>query len=869
MINEHKDQINASALAVTTASGILGALTGLPVIQAIAYLPAAFEKLVLSRAGNDIGSKLLFELREAIKKTNIELKKTLEKENPTLAFVFQYADHIFEAETEHTIDPKKINLHIIEEWLHNNVKKELRLSGAYYTDSDIKTFVGKFSDEFAKQVSEYPELTGYLGLIFIKNHEDRLRELEDFPAFVDHHTDDLTIRYNDLGQYKEKYEEVLFLHKNLPQNQAITLKNIFTLPAVEAHINQARTTKRDYNYAYHAIYDFLHHQIKESGDQSADILFIEGQAAMGKSSLVAWLSWHYYNQTSIARRLFSAQRLIVIRLRDILLCKNTLDVQAPFEDIYMYLLGEESYLHHNKREKIGKTLLSNSVLILDGFDELCMVDSITGIGKDIYFLNMYRELKRLDCSCKVIITTRPNYLPLKSLDFPKWHFIIQPFKEDKRKIWITKYDRIIKIPQEIKKSLLDKQDGKLECLLEAPLTLYMITAKKICLSGTINLWKLYHSIFSEEIYVRNYDKEGPHSINEYKDFLQALTTEIAYALSGEMHFFSTIEKLLEISQIRDLVKKLEGIDSKNQVDYNQLEKVLTDCFGVASYFKTMNKKNAQGVMKNAVEFFHNNIKDYFACEYIWAKMQKIYRQIPVDETAMERWFIQNYQSIFQFSVFMKDASFSGEPSVIVQFFRNKILYYKENGIEEDFVNQELENHYLERFLGKMLQTGVLFHYDFNGKENILSMISNIYTSILAIYHSIYVPYLEDNNRMSITKSEYITDISTSFIFRLLFITANIHNQSHIDGIMFSQIDMDNHNFSYCSFRNCIMIKTSIQNCDLRGVDFSGADLSYADLRHSIIDETTCFINTVFKLTLISEEQLRFMGKQPESALLIC
>lgn len=67
----------------------------------------------------------------------------------------------------------------------------------------------------------------------------------------------------------------------------------------------------------------------------------------------------------------------------------------------------------------------------------------------------------------------------------------------------------------------------------------------------------------------------------------------------------------------------------------------------------------------------------------------------------------------------------------------------------------------------MLQTGMLYHYEYTGNENIIDMMTCIYSAVLGVYHTIYLPYLIKDERISITEEEYTVDISTSFIYRIL------------------------------------------------------------------------------------------------------
>lgn len=860
--NTQRNIINASSLATTTITGVLGVITGIPAIQAAAYLPPIVQTVFLEKFNlkNKIIKELDEDLKELILKTCNITKNQLRQKNNSIADFFGYTCTKIESELTKNFSINNIDIYF-EKYIRQNIKWE----GIYLTDKDLLELIDLFVDIFVINLLNYPKLADYLYTLVILNHEQRIRNIEkNIENDLDKPTDSGFICYDDTIIYCNKYEEILFLHKNIDSQNAITLKDIFTMPSCILN-------KGNFNDISLAINNFINYQSHEPGYDNTNILFIEGQAAMGKSSLISWLAWQFCNQTKISKDIFGDKKLKIIKLRDLLIEDTKLDLQAPFKNIFNYILGKDiCQLLDNTHTDILKMFLENTILILDGFDELCMVENILGKGKEVFFLNMYRQLIKANCGCKVIITTRPNYLKIDSLDFPKWHIQINPFLIKQRRKWIEKYEIKTKLPLNIKDSLLSNHDITIECLIETPLMLYMIAAKKISIYETKNIWELYHKIFAQEIYNRNYDKEGPHSIQKYQRNLYALTAEIAYAISNEQHFFITIEKLLEIEQVKDLAKKLDVLEQDENINYEKLHIILADCIGIASYFKISTKKDKLGKYKNAIEFYHNNIKDYFCCEYIWINLQRIYRNIPSDVFQLEHWFMSNFQNMFQFSVFMKDNSYSSEPSMVIQFFKSKLLHYKEKSFNENFISQELENCYFKHFFGKMLQTGIICEYTYSGNKNILNMMANIFASVFSIYHSIYITYLKDDELIVFTKEKYITDISVSFIFRILFPMANIHNQSHVkfDDIMLSGITFGKRNFSFSSFKNCLLIECNFQECDLRGTDFRYANLQGADLRNALIDNNTRFEHAKFSQTLISKKQLSYINCEEKDGLLI-
>lgn len=859
---------NYLAVASTTALGVLGALTGNPALQAIAFLPTVASTLY-SEMSNDKGIRN--DLEDLLKETCTSVRDNLSFGNSEKTDFFRYSYARVE------MDVKKIeHLSDITTVIRKDLEIEKRLQGIYLTKEDVQMVAELFANEFISGLSKYPALESYLVTSSIMDHEKRIADLEKVQVSAAH--DDTLSTGNisdDTQYYYKKFTEPLFLHRRLPSKETVSLQNVYTLPKAET-MGQWRkiVRKSSYHSIKDAINQFLNYHPTEPGNYPYDILFIEGQAAMGKSSLIAWLCWHYKYQHTFAKELIGSHRLITIKMRDISPrggVHGVLDLQQPFAQIYAYLLKQDvnTLIQRSDWKDDCINIFKNTILVLEGFDELCMIENLFEQGKSTYLQNLSNELTRMDCGCKIIITTRPSYINVERLDFPKAYLSICPFTVKERKKWLAKYEKKYPVCDGIKEMLLRNDISILDGIIDSPLTLYMIVARSVHLSETSSLWDIYHQIFAEEIYQRGYERGSPHEINCYRESLYCLTAEIANAVSTEEHLFITTDKLLNIQQVRTLLDNLDGLDENKQPNMSRLKDILEECFGLASYFRILDRTDANGKLKCAVEFYHNNIKDYFCCEYIWMNLERIYSQIPSNPIEMEKWFIRNFQNMFQYATFLKDSSF-GERAMSIRFLESKIFYLKEHGKRTDFICQEMRNHYLKRFFGKMLQTGMLYHYEYTGNENIIDMMTCIYSAVLGVYHTIYLPYLIKDERISITEEEYTVDISTSFIYRILFPMANIYTQSYIkfDGIMFSGIVFGRHDFRHSSFRRCLLVRCDFKDCDLRGVDFTSASLQHADLSGAIIDKTTKFSYAEFKLTKISRAQREFLGKRSEGELLI-
>lgn len=851
-------------LTATTILGAIGALTGNIVLQAVAFFPAVVYQISSDLANRDSNDELINnELKSLVKEGCNSTQDRLSQTSKEKADFFRYAKTRIEEGIDN-VTPVPQVIQIMQEKLNTEVYEQ----AAYMTSNDVLEISQLFIECFITALPNYPKLRDHLLEITLIDHENRITALEKTQPLIPVRMSTLPNEiFDDTQYYYDKFDESLFLHRRLPEKDRIALKHIYTLPGASIKKqyrwnkiikqNGEQESDKDKSYAniVEALREFIEYTPQIPGEEVVDILFLEGKAAMGKSSLISWLCWNYVNAKDEVKEFLGKRRLITIKLRDIPHSDNgLLNVQSPFLQLcaYLFRMNEKDLASMQQWKEASKRLFTNSLLVLEGFDELCMLEGIIGMGKNMYFQNLYQELNCMDCDCKIIVTTRPEYLNVEELDFPKAHLAICPFTETKRKEWISKYERYYQVPSAMRKALIHGSTPILDGIVDSPLTLYMIVARNVHISNTSNLWYIYHEIFAEEVYKRDYEKGVPHAINTYRELLYRLTAEIANAVSREQHLSITVDKLLDIKQIRNLLDQLGG-EEKN------IQDILEDCFGLASYFRISEKEYDNGKIISAVEFYHNNIKDYFYCEYLWLHLEDIYSNIPSNLQEQEEWFIGSFQELFQYSVCLKDSS-EGVRARAIDFLESKILYLKENNMQADFIHQELKQHYFEHFFGKMLQTGFLCHYEYTGKDNILHMMACIYSSVLSIYHTIYLPYLANNEQLSLAEESHVIDIGTSFIYRILFVISNLHDLSHVkfDGIMLSGIEFGKQNFQNSSFRGCLLIGCNFDGCDLRGADFSSASLQNADFRNAIIDDSTVFSKaTEFGHTKIKRDQLPY------------
>ena len=277
--------------------------------------------------------------------------------------------------------------------------------------------------------------------------------------------------------YAKSFQEPLFLHKD--KNSKVNLTNLFVLQKYkqirDEGATQAEIPVKD---------DLLNYLTEFFKKKKKQILFIEGSGGSGKTTLIGWLNYHYLRGDDIAKEIFDGRVVITIRLRD--LDKKTI-VDKGIAGAILRYLNADTYDNLEKN-------FPQAVMILDGFDELCMIH-----GTQVDHAKMIRELVELELEgFDYIITTRPCYIPTKC--YEEYDVIVlQHFDVQQRKQWIKQYQSDDycgeKIDQEVYNYIVSIEEHTTSNICDTPMTLYMLAAKEESKNYLHNSWALYHHIF--------------------------------------------------------------------------------------------------------------------------------------------------------------------------------------------------------------------------------------------------------------------------------------------------------------------------------------------------------------------------------------
>ncbi|MDO4332113.1 MAG: NACHT domain-containing protein [Eubacteriales bacterium] len=414
------------------------------------------------------------------------------------------------------------------------------------------------------------------------------------------------------GLYYKSFMEPLFLHKD-SANANVNLANLFVLPGYR---QMSLIGNGDIQQDLDA---YLKYFVRE---EKTNILFIEGDAGVGKSSLVAYLNYHYERKDKKARGIIGDRTLLTVRLRDI----RTEKLKESGNLVSSIL----DYLSVESVERLEQ-ICFGAVLILDGFDELCMIENMSSDAeRSLYDLRAFENFK-------VIITTRPKYINISGLDFPKKYIVIQHFDAKQREAWLNGYIHTCResVSDSVRDFLEKITDEDAFGICDTPMALYMIAAGKIDGDALQNEWALYHQIFYKELSETEYNKMFPnknrnyiHDILKYRDIVYRISEEIAYRM------YCTGNSRLYLSEV-----ELKEIIADFGIQDIKTRELSERCYALCNYWKA---DSDRGV----VEFYHNNIRDFFLCEKIFREINEEYAKIERNGKADMKSIAEKYCRLF-------------------------------------------------------------------------------------------------------------------------------------------------------------------------------------------------------------------------------
>lgn len=605
--------------------------------------------------------------------------------------------------------------------------------------------------------------------------------------------------------YAESFCETLFLHKH-KDDKRVNLVNLFIMQKYEEYGDTNIPEK-------YSLPKRIIHFIR---NEKYPFLFIEGNAGCGKSSFVAWLNYHVSRHEVAAQRVLEGRPLITIRLRDL-----DRDLIRSDKSLVEAIL---KYMNINDVDDLEK-MFPRAIMLLDGFDELCMIDGIDNY-EDLIYKFQLRGLSDF----KFIITTRPKYIK-NTINVQHKLLTLKHFDSQQRAKWLERYTEKCgqKIEPEVRKYIENIDDDAASAICDTPMTLYMLVAKNTSKEMMGNSWKLYHHIFYKELTETEYNqmfhnpnRNYAHDIVNYRDIVYRINEEIAY----RMYCSKNRKFYLTSNEIQNIITQLSN--HKLSADEYTVKKLTEHCYALCTYWKA---RSSDG----AVEFYHNNIRDFFLCEKIFREINDIYENESPQEDLKEA-LSQKLCELFKFGTLETMAC----QFILLRTYANK------SNCQNNFPFIENSCHILPELFEYMLTNGKI--YNNLNVINPIQAIINILTCTAQIYRHIYEPYLDKGdvikwwNLPTLINEFGILKYVFAPIFTQVPITCakkdmlTMASKGDFSKINFSGYDLRNIGFQESVLRGTIFSNAILCGCDFSNTKLEQANFMNADMHYSSLEE---------------------------------
>ncbi len=542
----------------------------------------------------------------------------------------------------------------------------------------------------------------------------------------------------------DEFTEKLFLERR--DSQAKTLADVYVHPLCE-HLGPSSSDPQD---VYASISEFI--------GKDDQIMLITANAGMGKSTLMSKLTHEYL----INEHLHGFQKVFFMKLGEL-----SADANNPLE------------LIRSKLKIDAPGHFNDSLLLLDAYDEL------QGSDGDVHYFFDTLVQKVSKYQCKVIVTSRSNYLDLSRTWAKATTVRLLPFTETQRKEWIGKYGKKLASYKYLTSSLEEDESD----LMGIPIVLYFIAYGNLDVNACENKYNLYRRLFGlEAIREREYGHETHQPLYQHSNELYKLMQDIS------LHVFqrdtdltigkSTVSELLDNPQTSSEMKEKK-------------ETLLRYC-GIVGYF------NSRG--DGVFEYVHKSIHEFYLSI-------KIYEEI---------------RSVFQAYDKCKDAI-----SEHISNISHLLLHAKLTDQTLEFIFERMEADKSE--LSQIATSATDFVHDFLqlGPTTIhikapdfLTQIKNVFFNVWKIYNRLIT--LTDKTQLDF----WFHDRNKTHLL-VGFLNLSRYSGLELNAINLSGANLINANLINADLSGANLSGANLSGANLINADLRGADLSDADLRGTI------------------------------------
>ncbi|MEL6537662.1 MAG: NACHT domain-containing protein, partial [Bacteroidota bacterium] len=343
---------------------------------------------------------------------------------------------------------------------------------------------------------------------------------------------------------------------------------------------------------------------------NSQVLLLLGYPGQGKSSFCAKLL------RDVLTKGWTNRPLFLIRLRDIADVKSLL--QDPLKALVSHLNDKDPLFLGNTNQKT----LQQSLLILDGLDELYMKDGLS--KEDIQgFCEELGKQAQIDPRMRVVLTSRYGYINLQSLN--RQRFVIhrlEGFTLKQQQTWLRNYKQFEK-PKKFNLSSLKQIQDKdsphhhLAELVNQPILLHMLATVDADLREATNKAALYEKLF-DVLLKRKWATDGtldaqtqlhPEQLKKYMAFiaLKIYQSPFEYIRSRELEDYPESVRFM---------KRILGLEKKEVLSAVMMSFYMRQ---VEQEKKTHREEDEN----YAMEFLHKSLQEHLVAVHLWEVFKKL------------------------------------------------------------------------------------------------------------------------------------------------------------------------------------------------------------------------------------------------------
>ncbi|PWJ12204.1 pentapeptide repeat-containing protein [Ruminococcus flavefaciens] len=720
-----------------------------------------------------------------------------------------------------------------------------------YDSPEVKDYIQKIIDTILNNIDmlETPESYGKTALKTTADHEERITALEE-----DKHKEQDKIS-DDNEIFVKKYTATeLFLDKG---ERKIYLNDVYVSPIIKG-----KDTDID-------LYTQLNEWRKkpdptrEYTDADAKILLLYGKAGIGKSSLVAKLiSDNFFND--------AAHAIILNKKAELL------DHEDPWGSIKRIYGCENDICYNNK------------VLILDGFDEVCVLKNDDFKGN--VFLQKLANSIPSTVWVKVLITSREARGYFERIEEEKGGIIIRyvDWNEDLLFQWCENYlysrngDKTVEKWVDDFKDKFDTLDDKLQDAFYSPIILYICCHENIEIFEMDSIAEIYynafHKVAKREYITSDLSSKLCKTDEQNEKILWQYLKEIAFQIFLTPNHTDTAEKAL--------------IDKARSFMGEYKECINPDVFEMLPAIFHFSSGNDDG----GIVFVHKTVAEYYIAVKIFEDFFKDINAETDDEKVWNSIYSALSLRKVPYDIIKNICAMmtSSNPSILGDFDKEAFFTKFESGMKQELILKssiDAEEKYAdcialeESIIPSELRASLIIDRNKIVIMNLTWLLNELgyRNKSFTLLFKYLMPYLDYNlnlsdlylNSILYPQTEAIIFSGTDFLIDCPdgiadYIKKNetewvkarndvklnngpaeiivpVWNYKNLAGCYFQNthmefIQIENSNLSWCHFENAYLHGASLRNSDfsrscLNDSDCSNANFENADLSFSYLTNT--------------------------------